>query len=112
MGVLENYLSGLAWNHNPPDFSLPNSQNYRHEPPMPGFFLIIALLSNYSHFTQFNHLKYNPMAFSLGNTVLGNFTAITCKSPVPFDIYLHPLRPRQSVIYILLYAFAYSEHLI
>jgi hypothetical protein len=29
------FLPGLAWNHNPPDFSFSSSQDYRHEPPHP-----------------------------------------------------------------------------
>jgi hypothetical protein len=31
---LENYLPGLASNLDPPDLSLPRSEDYRHEPPV------------------------------------------------------------------------------
>jgi hypothetical protein len=32
---LENYLPWLAWSHDPPYLSLPNSQGYRWEPLVP-----------------------------------------------------------------------------
>jgi hypothetical protein len=45
---LTNSLLGLASNHNPPDFSLPSSQDYRLEPPAPSNFGII-----------FNFIRFN-----------------------------------------------------
>jgi hypothetical protein len=38
-GGLKNYLSGLASNLSP-DASFPSRQDYRHEPPAPGFALL------------------------------------------------------------------------
>jgi hypothetical protein len=35
---LTNYLLRLASNNNPPNLSLPSSQNYRSKPPAPGTF--------------------------------------------------------------------------
>jgi hypothetical protein len=35
LGLL-NYLPGVALNHDPPDFSLLNSYDYRNEPLAPG----------------------------------------------------------------------------
>jgi hypothetical protein len=36
MGSHELVSPGLALNHDPPDLSLPSSQDYRCEPPVPG----------------------------------------------------------------------------
>jgi hypothetical protein len=43
-----NYLPRLASNHDPPDLCLPSSQDYKHEPLMPGIcrFLCVLILNN------------------------------------------------------------------
>jgi hypothetical protein len=49
-GGLANYLPRLALNHDPPEFCLLSSLDYRCEPPMPGFaiYFCFVLTNQYS----------------------------------------------------------------
>jgi hypothetical protein len=53
-GGLENYLPGLALNHDPPNLNLSSSQDYRHESLVSGLFLSIQTQGKWPLLTNLN----------------------------------------------------------